>query len=547
MSLDQYQEKSEKEHILENPDTYTGSVENVSGPMYVFKNESIQLEDIDYNPALYKLFDEAIVNCADHHVRTKRRKETEPATEVVTSIQVEIKDNMITMTNNGDGIDIELHPTLKIYIPEMIFTRLRTSTNYDKAEKKITGGKNGFGVKLVFIWSTWGRIETVDAKRGLKYVQEFENNLDIVHKPKITESKKKPYTTIQFIPDYKRLGLKGLTEQMVQLFQRRVYDISGITSKEVKVKYNDELIPVKDFSQYIQLYTKQDSVSETQDRWSYTITLSDEFKQVSFVNGIFTSKGGRHVDYIVNQIVKKLCEYILKKKKIEIKPTIIREQITIFLNSTIENPSFDSQTKDYLNTPASKFGSTCVVGAKFIEKLANLGIMETSCELSEIKDKKQAKKTDGSKSKRIRGIPKLTDANLAGSKDSNKCTLILCEGDSAKSGIVSGLSASDRDTYGVFPMKGKLFNVRGETTKRINENAEIADIKKILGLEMGKKYTDTNDLRYGNITIMTDQDLDGSHIKGLLINMFECLWPSLLKIDNFIGFMNTPILKASKG
>jgi DNA topoisomerase-2 len=547
MSLEQYQEKSEKEHILENPDTYTGSIENVSGPMYIYKESQIQLEDIDYNPALYKLFDEAIVNCADHHVRTKRRKETEPTTEVVTSIQVEIKDNMITMTNNGDGIDIELHPTLKIYIPEMIFTRLRTSTNYDKSEKKITGGKNGFGVKLVFIWSTWGRIETVDAKRGLKYVQEFENNLDIIHKPKITECKKKPYTTIQFIPDYKRLGLKGLTEQMVQLFQRRVYDISGITSKEVKVKYNDDLIPVKDFNQYIQLYTKQDSVSESHDRWAYTITLSDEFKQVSFVNGIFTSKGGRHVDYIVNQIVKKLCEYILKKKKIEIKQTIIKEQISIFLNTTIENPSFDSQTKDYLNTPASKFGSTCVVSTKFIEKLANLGIMETSCELSEIKDKKQAKKTDGTKSKRIRGIPKLTDANLAGSKDSNKCTLILCEGDSAKSGIVSGLSATDRDTYGVFPMKGKLFNVRGETTKRINENAEIADIKKILGLEMGKTYTDTNDLRYGNITIMTDQDLDGSHIKGLLINMFECLWPSLLKIDNFIGFMNTPILKASKG
>lgn len=546
MSLTQYQEKSEKAHILENPDTYTGSIENVSGPMYVFKEEGIHLTDIDYNPALYKLFDEAIVNCTDHHIRTKRKKESDPNTEVVTSISVEIKDNMITMTNNGDGIDIDIHPTLQIYIPEMIFTRLRTSTNYDKEEKKITGGKNGFGVKLVFIWSTWGRIETVDAKRGLKYVQEFENNLDIIHKPKITECKKKPYTMIQFIPDYKRLGLKGLTEQMIQLFQRRVYDMSGITSKEVKVKYNDELIPVKDFSQYIQLYTKQESVSESFDRWNYTVCLSDEFKQVSFVNGIFTSKGGRHVDYIINQIIKKMCEYILKKKKIEIKPSIVKEQLTIFLNSTIENPSFDSQTKDYLNTPAGKFGSACVVSNKFIEKLANLGVMNTACELNEIKDKKQAKKTDGSKSKRIRGIPKLNDANMAGSKESEDCTLILCEGDSAKSGIVSGLSANDRNYYGVFPMKGKLFNVRGETIKRITENAEIADIKKILGLEMDKVYTDTQSLRYGKILIMADQDLDGSHIKGLFINMVACLWPSLLKIDNFIGFMNTPILKATK-
>ena len=307
-SLSEYQQKTEKQHILENPDTYTGSIENVSGPMYVYKENKIQSVDIEYNPALYKLFDEAIVNCADHVVRTKKRKDADPSTECVTSINVEIKDNMITMTNNGDGIDIEMHPELKMYIPQMIFTELRTSTNYNKDEKKITGGKNGFGVKLVFMWSKWGKIETVDAKRGLKYVQEFENNLDIIHKPKITESKKKPYTTIQFIPDYKRLGLEGLTEQMIQLFQRRVYDMSGITSKEVKVKYNDEVIPVKDFTSYIQQYTNDKVIMEKYDRWEYAVVISNEFSQISFVNSIFTSKGGRHVDYIVNQIVKKMTE-----------------------------------------------------------------------------------------------------------------------------------------------------------------------------------------------------------------------------------------------
>ena len=546
-SLSDYQQKTEKQHILENPDTYTGSIENVSGPMYVYKENKIQSADIEYNPALYKLFDEAIVNCADHYIRTKKRKDSDPTTECVSSINVEIKDNMITMTNNGDGIDIEMHPVLKMYIPQMIFTELRTSTNYNKDEKKITGGKNGFGVKLVFIWSKWGKIETVDAKRGLKYVQEFENNLDIIHKPKITECKKKPYTTIQFLPDYKRLGLEGLTEQMIQLFQRRVYDMSGITSKDVKVKYNDEVIPVKDFTSYIQQYTTDKVIMEKYDRWEYAVVISNEFSQISFVNSIFTSKGGRHVDYIVNQIVKKMTDYILKKKKIEVKPSDIKEQFTIFLNSTIENPSFDSQTKDYLNTPVSKFGSTCVVSNKFIEKLADMGIMNTACELNEIKDKKQSKKTDGTKSKKIRGIPKLIDANFAGSKQSNDCTLILCEGDSAKTGVVSGLSTSDRNIYGIFPMKGKLFNVRGEGTKRINDNEEIGNIKKIMGLEMGKEYTNTNDLRYGKILIMVDQDLDGSHIKGLILNMLECLWPSLLKIPNFIGFMNTPILKATKG
>jgi len=194
MALDEkYQQKSDKEHILDNPDTYIGSIENVSGPMYIFDEKIIQKE-IEYNPALYKLFDEGITNCRDHRVRTENNKKIDDNTEVVTSIHIEIADNKITMTNNGDGIDVEEHPTYKIWIPELIFGHLRTSTNYNKEEQKTTGGKNGFGFKLVLIWSTWGEIETVDAKRGLKYYQKFEKNLDIIHKPNISSCKKKPYT-----------------------------------------------------------------------------------------------------------------------------------------------------------------------------------------------------------------------------------------------------------------------------------------------------------------------------------------------------------------
>ena len=543
---EKYQQKTDKEHILDNPDTYIGSIENVSGPMYIYDEKIIQ-KDIDYNPALYKLFDEGITNCRDHRVRTEIKKRTDDTTDVVTSIHIEITNNKITMTNNGDGIDVEEHPTYKIWIPELIFGHLRTSTNYNKDEQKTTGGKNGFGFKLVLIWSTWGEIETVDAKRQLKYHQVFENNLDVIHKPKITSCKKSPYTRVSFIPDYKRLGLQGLSDDMLKLFQRRVYDIAGITTKDVKVKYNEEQLPVKDFNQYIQLFNDQDKVSESHDCWGYSVCLSDEFKQISFVNGIFTSKGGKHVDYIVQQITKKMVAYILKKKKIEVKPSIIKEQITVFLNSTIVNPSFDSQTKDYLNTPSSKFGSSCTVSDKFIEKLAALGVLNTSCELSDVKEKKESKKTDGAKTKTIRGVTKLIDANYAGTKKSDECVLILCEGDSAKSGIVSGLAANDRNIYGIYPMKGKLLNVRGELPKKINDNQEIKDIKKILGLESGKTYENAADLRYSKVLIMTDQDLDGSHIKGLVINMFECLWPSLLQISGFIGFMNTPILKATKG
>ena len=546
-----YQKKTDKEHILDNPDTYIGSIENVEQTMYVYQGNETSHSFIEktmmYNPGLFKLFDEGIVNCRDHYIRMKQQ----PNGEQVTQIQVEIKEDQITLINNGNGIDVEKHPEYDIWIPEMIFGHLRTSTNYNKNEKKITGGKNGFGFKLVLIWSTYGKIETIDHVRGLKYAQEFEKNLDVIHKPKITKSKSKPYTSVTFKPDYQRLGLQGLTADMLALFQRRVYDIAGITPKDVKVKMNQQSLKVNDFKHYVQLYLNEEDKKQTLyevggERWSIAVSLNQEYKQVSFVNGICTSKGGKHVEYVVNQITKKMVQYILQKKKVTVKPAVIKEQLFVFVNCVIENPSFDSQTKDYLNTSVSKFGSTYEVSSGLIDKLAKMGIMNTSCALSEIKDKKNAKKTDGNKNKNIRGIPKLVDANYAGTPKSNQTMLILCEGDSAKAGILSGLSNEDRNVIGVYPMRGKLFNVRGETQKRINESKEINEIKKIMGLESSKVYQNVNDLRYGKIIFMTNQDLDVSHIKGLCINFIAYLWPSLLKIPGFIGFMNTPILKATK-
>ena len=557
-----YQKKTDKQHVLDNPDTYTGSMELTEYDTYIYNdnNNNIIAKNINIIPGLYKLFDEGIVNCRDHYVRMLQAMSAcKPNTLPVSTIDISIdEEGTITMSNDGNGIDIEKHPEYDIWIPEMIFGHLRTSTNYDKSQKKITGGKNGFGFKLVLIWSVWGKIETVDHVRGLKYTQEFENNLNIIKTPIIQKSKVKPYTKVSFKPDYKRLGIEGLSKDMLALFKRRVYDIAGVTDKKIKVSYNNQIISnVKNFQQYVDLYIGDKSETkriyeEASDRWEYAVCMApkEEFTQVSFVNGIYTGKGGKHVDYILNQIIRKLSDYIKKKKKVDVKATTIKEQLMLFIRCDIDNPTFDSQTKDYMNTPMGNFGSKCDVSDKFIEKVAKLGIMDAACALTEVKELKGIKKTDGTKSKTVRGIPKLIDANFAGTKNSDKCTIILCEGDSAKAGIVSGLSKEDRDYIGVYPMRGKLLNVRDELTKRIFENKEIQEMKQILGLETGKIYTADNakeKLRYGKILFMTDQDLDGSHIKGLGINLFDSEWNSLLDIPGFIGFMNTPILKAKKG
>jgi DNA topoisomerase-2 len=563
------EEKTDKQHILDNPDTYIGSVETVDSHIWILNEESDKIieKNISYVPGLFKLFDEAIVNCRDHFVRMASKVEAGVENSLpVTFIDVAIQDDgTIIMINDGNGIDVAQKDG--VWVPELIFGRLRTSTNYNKEEKKIVGGKNGFGFKLVLIWSTYGSVETVDHIRGLKYTQEFKDNLATICPPKITKAAKtKPYTKVTFRPDYQRLGLlndqasdqaSGLSPDLVALLKKRVYDISAVTDKTLKVKYNSQLIPVKNFEQYISLYIgdkadKQRVYELGNERWEYAVALSpsSEFIQISFVNGIHTSKGGKHVEYILGQITRKLVEFIEKKKKVKVNPTAIKEQLMLFIRCDIENPAFDSQTKDYMNTPSSKFGSKCEVSDKFIEKLAKMGVMDAACAITELKDNKTAKKTDGIKSKSVRGIPKLTDANWAGTDKSDSCTLIFCEGDSAKAGIISGLSSEDRNTIGVYPLKGKLLNVRGVLAKRISENKEITEIKKILGLETGKQYLPedvANCLRYGKILFLTDQDLDGSHIKGLCINLFESEWPSLTAIPGFMGFMNTPILKALKG
>lgn len=557
------QQKTDKQHILDNPDTYIGSVETVDADMWIMNEtgDKIIEKNISYVPGLFKLFDEGIVNCRDHVVRMQSKLEQNVENSLpVTYIDITIKDDgTIVMINDGNGIDVVQHPEYKTWVPELIFGHLRTSTNYNKEEKKIVGGKNGFGFKLVLIWSIYGKIETVDHIRGLKYTQEFKDNLDTICVPKITKvSKAKPYTKIEFTPDYPRLGINGLTPDLIALLKKRVYDISAVTDKMIKVKYNSSIIPTKNFEQYINLYIGEKSLAprvyeEANPRWEYAVALtpSNEFIQVSFVNGIYTSKGGKHVEYILNQITRKLAEFIEKKKKVKVNPNSIKEQLILFIRCDIENPAFDSQTKDFMNTPMVKFGSKCEVSDKFIEKVAKMGVMDAACAITEVKENKAAKKTDGTKSKSIRGIPKLDDANWAGTEKSKDCMIIFCEGDSAKTGVISGLSSEDRNTIGVYPLKGKVMNVRGEVVKKVSENKEISELKKILGLETGKVYNTIEDvhknLRYSKVVFMTDQDLDGSHIKGLCINLFHSEWASLTHIPGFIGFMNTPILKAKKG
>lgn len=538
---DTYKKYTQLEHVLARPGMYIGEITNISAENWSIEHDAMVLKELTWNPGLYKIFDEVLVNAIDQSQRSNQVKK----------ISVEITDDSISVLNDGPGIPIEIHKEYNIYVPELIFGNLLSSSNYDDSKKRTVGGTNGLGAKLANIYSTEFVVET--CSNGKKYTQVFSENMSKVGKPKIVDSTKE-YTKITFKPDFKRFGMKNLSEfDNIKVLSKRVYDASATTNKNVVVYINGNKIKVKDFQSYIDLFIgqKKDSprvYEEIGSRWKIGISLSPfgEFKQVSFVNGIACNDGGSHIEHVLYPITKSITEELQSKHKhLNIKPQYIKEHLFLFVSCLIENPTFASQTKDKHTTKVSEFGSRCNINEDFIKKTLKLGFVDQLLKLAEAKDKKNLSKTDGKKVGRI-SVPKLDDANKAGTNESAKCTLILTEGDSAKTTAISGLSIIGRDYYGVFPLRGKLLNTRVASYAQISKNEEINNIKKILGLQTGKKYKSVGELRYGKILIMTDQDVDGYHIKSLIVNFIHCGWPELLRNNVFIESLLTPIVKVSK-
>lgn len=502
---------------------------------------------------LYKIFDEILVNAADN-------KQRDPKMDVI-RIDINQEQNTISVYNNGCGIPVVMHKEEKMYVPTMIFGHLLTSSNYNDEEEKVTGGRNGYGAKLCNIFSTKFTVETASKQYKKHFKQTWGSNMTKASEPKIKEAgKDDDFTKVTFSPDLAKFKMEKLEDDIVALMSRRAYDIA-MTTAGVKVYLNGERLKINKFKDYVDLYIKRKEDENGQplkvvyekvnDRWEIALTISDRgFQQVSFVNSIATTKGGKHVDTVADSIVKNVLEVLKKKNKggVNIKPVQVKNHMWLFINCLIVNPTFDSQTKENMTLQAKSFGSKCNYSEKFMTAVTKSGLMESVLTWAKFKAQTELVKASGKKQSKLKGIPKLEDANDAGTRNAHLCTLILTEGDSAKTLAVSGLSVVGRDHYGVFPLKGKPLNVRDASHKQVLENVEINNLIKILGLQYKKKYLTVDDLktlRYGKVMIMADQDQDGSHIKGLIINFIHHNWPELLKLP-FLEEFITPIVKAKK-
>lgn len=555
-----YQKKTQLEHILIRPDTYIGSNQPVEDKVFIYDEvqDAIVNKTITYTPGLYKIFDEIIVNAADN-------KQRDPNMDKL-DVTIDAETNTISVKNNGKGIPIEHHKEYNCYVPTLIFGHLLTGSNFDDTEEKTTGGRNGYGAKLANIFSTKFTVECLDSERGLKFIQTFTDNMGKAGEPTVkkctaADKKKGDYTKITFSPDLARFQMDSLTKDMVGLLSKRAYDIAGSMAnsagKKLAVTLNGKKLPIKSFQDYIKIYKGVNApcaFEKVDDMWEVGVSLSSQdgaFMQVSFVNSICTYKGGNHVTFVAEKISKHLVTAIEKKNKggTKITNAQIKNHLCVFVNCLVSNPTFDSQTKDSLTNRKTQFKGQCELSDKFLKQVAKSDIVENIMAYAKFKQNRELKKNSGTKKIKLTGIAKLDDANRAGSKDSRKCTLILTEGDSAKSLAMSGLSVIGRDFYGVYPLKGKPLNVRDATHASVVKNEEIKNVVEILGLKYGTVYTEENikELRYGHLMIMADQDHDGSHIKGLIINFIHNFWPSLLDVDGFLQQFITPIVKVMKG
>lgn len=566
MAARKYQKHTHHQHILELPDTYVGSTKTNEETRWVYDTGSNKMvwRKLLFNPGLYKIFDEIVVNARDEFVRSIVTAGMTPIKHIAVHVESRDGDTVISIENDGDGIALDMDEEQKVMIPEMIFGHLLTSSNYDKAEEKIVGGKNGYGAKLTNILSKLFTVDIRCPSAGKQYTQSWYDNMTRCERPSIKKSTAKLGSVkISFLPDRRlfegAFSDTGITDDMVAVFHTRIVELASLVGKEVKVTWNGTTIASNTFEKFIKLFLRDGMTGFAYEncgpRWEVGAVLAShlysdeeelpEDKHISFVNGIHTKKGGKHVETVGRKILTDFCE-VAKKKKVEIKPGQLKNSVVLFINSTIVNPSFDSQSKEFLTTPAAEFGSRPEYTGKLVETLGKLGLLEEAKFLLEAKSLRETKKTDGKKRSVLRGMTKLEDALMAGTAKSSLCTLILTEGDSAATSAISGLKEVGREKWGVFPLRGKLLNVRDITIQKFNANEELTAIKKILGLEQGKQYKDVSELRYGRVMVMADQDHDGSHIKGLLMNLFHAEWPGLMR-TGFLCTLLTPILKAMKG
>lgn len=538
-----FKKLNEVEHVLLRPGRYIGSITPHTSEEHIPEVKSANdvkmvRRTVTYNPGFLKLFDEVVSNSADHSKR--------PEGKHLDTIRVEVDQakGEISIFDNG-GIPVVKHKEYNQYVPEMIF-ELRAGSNFDDSDEAMLTGQNGEGAALTNIFSSKFIVETCDGKNKFKMV--FESNSQDRKPPKIQPAEgAKGYTRITYYPEFDKLGMTGLDDDNMAMLIARVYQVAAVNT-HLKVYFNGTRVMTKSFKDYIEMFVGADGeyAYDENDHWKIGVSHSDNgFQHVSFVNGTHTKIGGTHINYVGMQIWEAIRAFIKKKHKVDIKPSELRQHMTLFIDAQMVNPRYSSQTKEDLITEPRDYKTSWEVPDKFINKIVKSSIIQSILDWAQAKAmqeemrelRKLNKETDKADPRRVE---KFSDA--LEKRDRHKCVLFLTEGDSAAKAVQAGRG---KNPYiASFPLRGKMLNVREKDIKRIMESEEIKKLMTIIGLKLGEKVTSIAQLRFGRIAFTTDADVDGSHISGLLLNLFDKFWPELFSLG-VIHIFRTPLVKVT--
>lgn len=602
------------EHALLRPDTYIGSIKTGNKEMWVYEDtvvEDVTDEEnkepsvrgrlvnklIKYNKGLTRLFIEIMSNAIDNKWRSEKNSIQMKRIDFSIDIDEESETyGWITITNDGQWIPIEKHEyeytdarsgkVVKdsLYPAEVFFGDMLAGTNFEDDEGRKTSGRNGIGGKVAIIFSHKFIIEHTDPENQLKFYQSYGNNGKVRSVPKVTSYKaKSAYTKILWLPDYERFDYPGMDEDLFSLLKKHVYECAMITG--LTVTLNGEKIVVKDLSKYARLCypdTQENKIHHFKapngdecvvvERGMAEMDLLENVPHLSWVNGINTLDGGLHVEVWQDQIFSSLTKAFNARKPKKGEKTILKTTakelypyFLIVVRSEVADAKFDSQTKDKLTAPDILLASTKEEKAELsnvisegIKKMLKWNFITLLDEKLLAKSERAQNKKDGVKKKLIIDPKNARDAYYAGTKESSKCSLFITEGLSAKQfadRLIAGIQDGS-NYYGSFAIRGKFINVQKSSTRDVVANTEVKSLKTILGLIQGKVYTDLSELRYGKVLFMTDQDDDGFHIRGLLLNFFWHFWPSLFSLGvisvnevdhHFLSSFSTMVVKADWG
>ena len=485
------------------------------------------------------------------------------------------EDNSISVTDDGRGIPVDIHEKEGVSALEVVLTVLHAGGKFDKGSYKVSGGLHGVGVSCVNALSTYLRAEV--RRDGKVHMQEFSCGKPL-HSSEVIGETDVTGTTIMFKPDG---SIFSVTEYKYEILAARLRELAflnagitlSLTDKRVVKEdgsYKSEIFRseegLKEFVRYIDRSKEQlipDVIHIVTEKQGIPVevamTYNTSFNEsvFSYVNDINTIEGGTHLAGFRRGLTRTLKKYaddskLLEKAKVEISGDDFREGLTAVISIKVAEPQFEGQTK-------TKLGNNEVTGAvdQAIGEALGYYLEEHPKEAKIIVDKvilaAQARQAARKARELVQRKSPMTGGGLPGkladcsSKDAALCELFLVEGDSAGGTAKQG---RDRNFQAILPLRGKILNVEKAMDHKVFESEEIQNIFRAMGVTIGTeedpKELNLSKLRYHKVIIMTDADVDGSHIATLILTFFFRRMRALIE-NGYVYLATPPLYLCKKG